>query len=67
MVDWDHESDEEGANVRIDFPGERLKEWLTGDGAERTDEDGHPRGVRWSTSSAQCKGAILTLQFTLTV
>lgn len=37
-------------NVRIDFPGERLKDWLEEEGKRKVGEDGKPVGVRWSKS-----------------
>lgn len=50
-MDWTNESDDEAANVRIDFPGERLKEWLASDAGKHNDpESDKPHGVRWSKS-----------------
>jgi hypothetical protein len=49
VVDWTNESEDESANVRIDFQGERLKEWLEGD-AKTRENQGVPGGVRWSES-----------------
>lgn len=48
VVDWSNESDDESANVRIDFSGERLKEWLQGEAGHRGENDEKPSGVRWS-------------------
>jgi hypothetical protein len=49
VIDWTNESDDERANVRIDFPGEKLREWLDGDATTRP-VDGNSGGVRWSMS-----------------
>ncbi|OCF43448.1 hypothetical protein I317_02748 [Kwoniella heveanensis CBS 569] len=48
VVDYSSNPDEDGTNLKCDFPGERLKEWLDSDhGKRRTNEDGRPAGVRW--------------------
>lgn len=47
VVDWTNESDDESKNVRIDFPGERLREWLESD-AKSKQMHGNTGGVRWS-------------------
>ena len=47
VVDWTNETDDESKNVRIDFPGERLREWLDSD-AKSKQMHGNTGGVRWS-------------------
>ncbi|WVQ94602.1 hypothetical protein IAU59_001682 [Kwoniella sp. CBS 9459] len=48
VVDYSSNPDEDGTNLKCDFPGERLREWLDSDqGRRRTNEDGKPAGVRW--------------------
>ncbi|WWC90302.1 uncharacterized protein L201_005235 [Kwoniella dendrophila CBS 6074] len=48
VVDYSSNPDEDNTNIRCEFPGERLREWLDSDhGARRIGEDGKPTGVRW--------------------
>ena len=45
----DYSAYPEDSDLKVDFPGDRLAEWLAGEGAERANgEDGKPKGVRWS-------------------
>jgi len=47
----DYTSDPEGNNIRVEFEGDRLKEWLSSEEAQKpAQEDGQPKGVRWSKS-----------------
>ncbi|OCF72414.1 hypothetical protein I204_06793 [Kwoniella mangroviensis CBS 8886] len=48
VVDYSSNPDEDNTNLRCEFPGERLREWLDSEhGQRRTGEDGKPTGVRW--------------------
>ncbi|WVR03020.1 hypothetical protein IAU60_000009 [Kwoniella sp. DSM 27419] len=48
VVDYSSNPAEDGTNLKCDFPGERLREWLDSDvGERRTGDDGKPLGVRW--------------------
>ncbi|ORY26965.1 hypothetical protein BCR39DRAFT_539585, partial [Naematelia encephala] len=48
VVDYTSSTDEEASNLRTDFEGSRLQEWLDSDVSDRaTGEDGKPKGVRW--------------------
>ncbi|WRT63134.1 uncharacterized protein IL334_000037 [Kwoniella shivajii] len=48
IVDYSSNPDEDNTNLRCEFEGERLREWLDSDhGKRRTGEDGKPTGVRW--------------------
>ncbi|WWC67393.1 uncharacterized protein I206_101301 [Kwoniella pini CBS 10737] len=48
IIDYSSNPDEDNTNLRCEFPGERLREWLDSDqGARRIGEDGKPTGVRW--------------------
>jgi hypothetical protein len=50
----DYTSDPQGLNVRVDFDGSRLGEFLekghgeAGENERKVGEDGKVRGVRWS-------------------
>lgn len=44
------EEDEGDMNFRVEFPGERLGEWLEGEGKRKVGSDGKSVGVRWSMS-----------------
>lgn len=57
----DYSSNPEDADVRADFDGDRLREWLDSDhGVRQKDENGKPRGVRWSEQQAETTGLLLT-------
>nr|XP_019048093.1 hypothetical protein I302_01858 [Kwoniella bestiolae CBS 10118]OCF27023.1 hypothetical protein I302_01858 [Kwoniella bestiolae CBS 10118] len=48
VVDYSSNPDEDNTNLRCEFPGERLREWLDSEhGERRTGDDGKPTGVRW--------------------
>lgn len=52
VIDYTSDPDAEDTNVRIDFPGTKLNNWLESPAGQRTlGEDGKPIGVRWSESS----------------
>ncbi|CAD6581015.1 MAG: hypothetical protein TREMPRED_002905 [Tremellales sp. Tagirdzhanova-0007] len=45
---YDYSPDTEHTDVKVSFPGDRLKEWFETDGKKRLlGEDGKPKGVRW--------------------
>lgn len=44
----EQEEDEEDMNFRVEFQGERLGEWLDGEGKRKVGSDGKSVGVRWS-------------------
>nr|XP_018266065.1 uncharacterized protein I303_00034 [Kwoniella dejecticola CBS 10117]OBR88223.1 hypothetical protein I303_00034 [Kwoniella dejecticola CBS 10117] len=48
VVDYSSNPDEDNTNLRCEFPGERLREWLDSDhGQRQRGDDGKPTGVRW--------------------
>lgn len=47
-IDEQEEEDEEDMNFRVEFQGERLGEWLDGEGKRKVGNDGKSVGVRWS-------------------
>lgn len=58
VVDYTCNPDMEDANVRADFDGDRLREWLNSSGGQRPLKDGQPAGVRWS--ELECKDEAYT-------
>jgi len=46
-VDYSCDPDVEDTNVRVDFDGERLSEWLNCHSGQRPMKEGKPAGVRW--------------------
>jgi hypothetical protein len=62
-VEEEEEEAEEGdMNFRVEFPGERLREWLGGEGKRKMGSDGRPVGVRWSESKL-CPYRCLQISF----
>lgn len=49
MVDYSSDPDQDDTNIKVDFEGSRLREWLDSPEGKRGEEgDGRSAGVRWS-------------------
>jgi hypothetical protein len=51
VVDYSSDPDADDTNVRVDFPGGRLAQWLASSAGQRPVVNGKHMGVRWSELS----------------